>query len=77
MTDLAQLRQVAEIARAEFEQACQPAYVDGVWGAYRAIECDQPVPANILRAMDETYAAIQAYYRARDGDRGFLGARGL
>lgn len=77
MTDIAQLKRAADTARAKFEAVCQPVYVDGVWGAYRAIECDQPVPANILRTMDETHAAVHAFYRARDGEHGFLGGRGL
>lgn len=75
--DLAALRVATDQAEAAFDAACRPHYVDGRWGAYRAIECDQPVPPNVLDALNAYHAATHAFYAARDGEKGFLGSRGL
>lgn len=80
MSDLERLktlREAADRADKEFDDQCQFVYVDGRWGAYRAIECGQKVPKDILTALDKAHAARHAYYQARDGEKGFLGSRGL
>ena len=71
------LKLAADIASADFDAACRPHYCDGRWGAYRAIECDNDVPKSVLAALHAYHAALHAYYRARDGERGFLGGKGL
>lgn len=38
------LKDRADAAGEAFDAACKPHYVDGRWGAYRAIECNQAVP---------------------------------
>lgn len=68
MTDLSALKAKADHASAAFDAACKPYYCDGRWGAYRAIECGQPIPAPVNRALNEAHAAMQAFYRARDDD---------
>jgi hypothetical protein len=75
--NLASVRAAADKADKAFDDACRPHYVDGRWGAYRAIECNHEVPRSVIAAMNEAHSAIQAFYIARDGDRGFLGSRGL
>lgn len=77
MTDLATLRAAADAADAAFTDACRPHYCDGRWGAYRAYECGQPVPKAVEAALNAYHAAVHAFYRARDGEAGFLGGRGL
>ncbi|EBU7498207.1 hypothetical protein DK058_25365, partial [Salmonella enterica subsp. enterica serovar Typhi] len=74
---LKRLRAVADASEAAFDAACRPHYCDGRWGAYRAIECGQVVPGPVTDAMDDYLAATHAFYAARDGDKGFLGSRGL
>ena len=70
MTDLETLNAQAATAEAAFDAACKPYYCDGRWGAYRAIECDQEVPATVWAALDAYHAATHAYYLARDGHLG-------
>lgn len=67
----------ADQAGATFDAACKPHYCDGRWGAYRAIECGQDVPQSVMSALDACHDATQAYFLARDGEKGFLGSRGL
>jgi hypothetical protein len=71
------LKDRADRASAKFDEACRPHFCDGRWGAYRAIECGNPVPASVSAALDAYHAAVRAFYAARDGERGFLGSRGL
>ncbi|MCH4543143.1 hypothetical protein [Ochrobactrum sp. A-1] len=73
--DLKTLRVIADDADAAFDAACKPHYTDGRWGAYRAIECGIDVPKSVMSALDAAHAARQAFYLARDGERGFLGSR--
>lgn len=73
MTDL---RAQAEAAAAAFDDACRPHYPDGRWGAYRACEFGETLPPEVMATMDAYSDALAAYYAARDGERGFLGARG-
>lgn len=75
MTDLKSLKAKADAASDSFDAACRPHFCDGRWGAYRAIECDQKVPASVTAALDGYHAALHAYYLARDGENGFLGGR--
>lgn len=77
MPDLHTLRAAADAATAAFDAACAPHYRDGRWGAYRAIDARQSVPAEVLAALDAELTATHAYYRARDGETGFLGSKGL
>ena len=74
---LAALRERSDAAEKAFDDACRPHYCDGRWGAYRAIECGQDVPHVVAAALDAYHAALHAFYAARDGDKGFLGSRGL
>ena len=74
---LKELRERADDAETAFDVACKPHYCDGRWGAYRAIECGQPVPADVVAAMEKAHKALHAFYLARDGAGGFLGSRGL
>lgn len=73
---LACLKERADRAGKAFDDACRPHYVDGRWGAYRAIECNQAVPPAVTAALDAYHAATRAFYAARDGEKGFLGSRG-
>ena len=79
MTDrsLSLLRAKADAADTAFDDACRPHYADGRWGAYRAIECGQNVPEEVITASDAALAARHAFYLARDGAGGVLGSRGL
>jgi hypothetical protein len=77
MPDLNALRAAADRADAALDEACRPHYCDGRWGAYRAIEAGQDVPAAVMAAMDIAHAARHEFYSARDGEGGFLGSRGL
>ena len=69
------LKDRADAAGRELDDACRPHYCDGRWGAYRAIEWGQPVPSGVMAAFDAYHAATQAYYLARDGKAGLLGRR--
>lgn len=71
------LKDRADAAGTAFDAACKPHFADGRWGAYRAIECGQEIPATVDAAMTAYHDATQAFYRARDGEGGFLGSRGL
>lgn len=77
MSNLQALRAESDRTQAAFDAACKPHYVDGRWGAYRAIECGHRVPAGVMAALDTAHAATQQFYLARDGEQGFLGGRGL
>jgi hypothetical protein len=70
------LKAACDKAETAFDAVAKRDYVDGRWGYYRAIECAQPVKSDLHCAFDVYYAALQAFYRMRDGDKGFLGARG-
>ena len=70
---LQRLRNHADDAGTAFDAVCRPHYADGRWGAYRAIECGQDVPAAVETALDAYHAATTAFYTARDGSGGFLG----
>lgn len=74
---LQHMRDRAERLGTAFDAVCRPHYADGRWGAYRAIECGQDVPAAVVAALDAYHAATTAFYTARDGSGGFLGRRGL
>jgi len=77
MSNLADLKKAADDAGDAFDKACKPYYCDARWGYYRAVECGQPVPAEVEAAFNAYNDATGAYYAARDGSKGFLGARGL
>ena len=71
--NLQTLKHAADAASGAFDAACRPHYCDGRWGAYRAYERGNNVPASVEAAMNEYHAATHAFYLARDGERGFLG----
>ncbi len=75
--NLAELKTAADAAGVAFDAACKPHYADGRWGYYRAIECNRPVPASTEAAFNAYHAATHAFYAARDGNKGFLGSRGV
>ena len=77
MTDLRELKRAADEASDALDTACRPHWCDGRWGFYRAEECGLPVPREVTEAGDRYLAALHAFYAARDGDKGFLGGRGL
>lgn len=77
MQDLQAMKSAADEAGKRFDEVCRPHFCDGRWGAYRALEYGQALPRNVEAALDEYNSAVMAYYLARDGDRGFLGARGV
>lgn len=77
MTDLAALKKAADDAGAAFDKACKSHYCDARWGYYRAVECGQAVSVEVEAAFDAYHRATHAFYAARDGAKGFLGARGL
>ena len=77
MEKLSDLKESADRAGRAFDDAARPHYVDGRWGYYRAIECGQPIPPAVEEAFNAYHAATHAFYAARDGDKGFLGSRGL
>ena len=74
VNEIAQLKRAADKASDEFDRACRPYWCDGRWGFYRAAECGQNVPKEVTEAGDLYLAALHAFYRARDGERGFLGS---
>lgn len=74
---LSLLKERADMAGDAFDKACRPFYCDGRWGAYRAYECGQDVPPSVDAAFNAYHAATMAFYAARDGASGFLGARGV
>lgn len=76
MSNLQALKEAADKAETAFDAACRPHYVDGRWGYYRAVECGQKPPKTCETAFDAYWLATHAFYGARDGDKGFLGARG-
>jgi hypothetical protein len=77
MTNLTALKDASDAAYARFEEVSSKHYLDGVWGAYRAYDAHKDtVPIEVIEAMYNFRNAIQAYYMARDGDKGFLGGRG-
>lgn len=71
--NLQALKDAADAASQAFDTACRPHYCDGRWGAYRAYERGDAVPASVEAALNEYHAATHAFYLARDGERGFLG----
>lgn len=73
--NLPALKQQADDMGQAFDDACRPHFADGRWGAYRAIECGQPVPKSVSASLDAYTDATHAYYLARDGAGGFLGGR--
>lgn len=70
--NLQDLKNAADAASLAFDTACRPHYCDGRWGAYRAYERGDAVPASVETALNEYHAATHAFYLARDGERGFL-----
>lgn len=77
-SDLATLRAAADAACAAFDTACRGSFADRRWGYYRAVEGDGRGVTDAMHAAADAYlAALHTFYLARDGERGFLGARGL
>ena len=76
MPTLATLRARLDAASSAFDAACRPHFVNR-WDYYRAVECGQSAPQSVHDAADAYLAATHAFYRARDGENGFLGGRGL
>jgi len=74
--NIQELREIADKAGHAFDEACRPHYVNR-WGAYRAIERGDKIPASVDKAMNNYHARTQEYYTARDGKHGFLGGRGI
>lgn len=70
---LSELKAAADAAGKAFDDAARHHYADGRWGAYRAAECGQDIPADVWAALEAYHAATHAYYLARDGEGGFLG----
>lgn len=78
MTNLAALRAASDAAFARFNEVSSKYYQDGSWGAYKAYDEDKDaVPVEVIEAMNNLSNALHVYYRARDGEKGFLGSRGL
>jgi hypothetical protein len=89
MNDLRDLREVASNAERIFETLLREKYPRAdrfVWfrarealrnGTADRFDRDMANDPQILRAHDAYIEALHAFYRARDGERGFLGARGL
>lgn len=48
-----------ERAEKAFDAIAKRDFVDGRWGYYRAMECDQPVEPDLQRAFDEYYDLTQ------------------
>jgi hypothetical protein len=75
MSNLANLKAELEAASVAFDDACKPHYCDGRWGAYRAAEFAEDIPASVWSAMNAYTNACNAYYLSRDGSGGFLGGQ--
>lgn len=76
--ELARLRAAADAAEIAFENAARREYgPDGRWEFYRRDAQGLPLDAKVLEACNAYVAALHIYYQARDGERGFLGGRGL
>lgn len=77
--NLSRLREIADAAEAAFDAECRAAFADGRWGYYRAMEGvdgGKGLTHAMHKACDAYLVAVHNFYHARDGDRGFLGARG-
>lgn len=72
---LSDLRAATDATRKAFDLACKPHYADGRWGAYRAWDMEEDVPADVEKAMNAHHAALHRYYMIRDGSGGFIGKR--
>ncbi len=76
-SDLQSLRAAADAASDAFDRACRPYYVNRR-DYYLACERDPgSCPASVHAACDAYLEATHAFYLARDGEKGFLGGRGL
>jgi hypothetical protein len=71
-----QLRRRAADLEAIFETACSENGYRDRWAAYRAEEAGAVWPESVRVAHDAWTDAVHRFYAARDGERGFLGARG-
>ena len=60
-----------------FNDACVKAGFADYWEAYKSENDGNPWPEEVKKAWEAQRDALHAYYGARDGDKGFLGGRGL
>ncbi len=61
----------------EFEAICQKYWIDGKWGFYHADMNGSNIPSEVYEASDKYMNAVHKFYKARDGEKGFLGKFGL
>jgi len=76
MTCLKLLRAQADATDAAFDAACAKHGMTR-WDYFRAFEAGNPIPKEIEDAWWTARQNLHAFYSARDGDKGFLGSRGL
>lgn len=75
--ELSDLRDALGVAEKRFDDVCRKHYVNR-WDYYLACERNPAsCPVECHEAADAYIAATHAFYAARDGERGFLGGRGL
>lgn len=67
----------ANEAEADFIAACCAAGYAGQFSAYRAEEAGAVWTPALVAVHAAYIEALHAFYLARDGERGFLGGRGL
>lgn len=60
-----------------FDAACVACGYADRWDAYHRQDKGDNWPESVALACDAETKALHAYYSARDGDKGFLGSRGL
>ena len=73
-----QLKIDAQRAEQEFIAVARAHGFDNApWDFYRALDKGERVPAEVMQAHENNFAATRAFYQKRDGARGFVGSRGL
>lgn len=70
------LKLEADLRYEEFVETCSVHGFRDKWEFYRADEAGEDHP-EVKQAHDDYIEALHRFYKARDGEKGFLGSRGL
>lgn len=77
MISLHGLRRIAAALEQRFEDECIANGYNDRWDAYKSEETGCNWAESLQVAHDAWIVALHNFYKARDGERGFLGSRGL
>ena len=69
-----ELRKAARDLELAFRKTCKLKGIEN-WEFYRRIGAGIAVPEACLKAHDDYTFALHAFFRARDGEEGFLGGK--